>query len=84
MGRANYHQLFIDCFHSLQLLSLWVGVCMCASGHLGQGVVGGDFNWSSAAGAPSGESLAVKCLRATEHTLVLLSSDGRLNMQHPD
>ncbi len=56
MGRADCHQLFIDSFHSLQLLTLWV----CVSNHLGQGVVGGDFNWSSAAGGPSGESFTVE------------------------
>lgn len=59
-------------------------MCVCVSNHLGQGVVGGDFNWSAAAGGPSGESFTVQALWATEHTLVLLSSDGCLNEQYPD
>lgn len=45
-------------------------VGMCVSNHLGQGVVGGDFNWSSAAGGPSGESFTVKSLRVTKDSLL--------------
>lgn len=54
MGRANYHQLLIICFHSLQLLSLWVSMGVYESHQMGHGVVGGAFNWCTAAGGPSG------------------------------
>lgn len=59
-------------------------VCVCVLNHLGQEVVGGYFNWSMAAGGPCGESFTVKSMWAPEHMLVLLSSGGCLNKQHPD
>ena len=62
---------------------MFVYVSVCEN-RLGLVVMGGGFNWSTAAGRPSGEPFTVKSLWDSDHTLVLRSSDGCLNEQHPD
>lgn len=41
---------------------------MCEVNHLGQEVVGGEFNWHTAVGGPRGESVTGKSLWDSEHT----------------
>lgn len=44
-----------SCYHCVcECASVTDGVCVRVPKHLGQEVVGGDFNWSTAAGGPSG------------------------------